>query len=202
MFPFWLFATGILLFVFFLLDRRIGKESRKENVETPGEEATGGLRIGGAVNFLFLFMVVAAFFLPALAREAVMVIATLLSLCLTPGKLRRENRFTYRPIVEVAILFVGIFVTVAPVMRILKESGGVFRIDAGWKFFWASGALSSFLDNAPTYLLFSSVAKGSPFAGGAGALSQAFRSSSSKQSRRGRFLWELSPMSATGLTSS
>ncbi|MCC6406884.1 MAG: sodium:proton antiporter, partial [Planctomycetes bacterium] len=86
----------------------------------------------------------------------------------TKASVRRENRFTFGPIVEVAVLFAGIFVAMGPALLILNAwsqgqrevFGYAFTLSEPWQFFWASGILSSFLDNAPTYLAFSATAAG------------------------------------------
>jgi Na+/H+ antiporter NhaD/arsenite permease-like protein len=159
--PFWVFAVAILLGIFFFLDRyRAKKESDESFLEGLDEQVAEKLEIRGKVNFIFLLMVIGAFFVPPYVREAVMIAAAALSLNFTPLALREENAFTYHPIIEVAILFAGIFVTMVPPMKILEASGNSIGVDVPWKFFWASGGLSSFLDNAPTYLVFSSAAKG------------------------------------------
>src|SRR5207249_1625109 len=77
-----------------------------------------------------------------------------LSLWLTPREVRRSNGFTTYPIVEVAVLFFGIFLTMIPALELLRLRGGELGVRQPWQFFWATGALSSFLDNAPTYLAF------------------------------------------------
>ena len=159
--PFWLFAVAILLCVFFLIDCHFMKKEGEETMlEGLDERPLERVRIRGTVNLLFLLMVIGAFFLPPLVREAVMVVAAGLSLNFTSVALREENAFTYHPIIEVAILFAGIFVTMVPPMKILEASGNALGVDVPWKFFWASGGLSSFLDNAPTYVVFVSAAKG------------------------------------------
>ena len=86
----------------------------------------------------------------------------------TPAANRVANKFTFGPIIEVAVLFIGIFITMAPALLILNAWGAGDRDVLGWKFamdrpaqyFWASGVLSSFLDNAPTYLTFAATAAG------------------------------------------
>jgi Na+/H+ antiporter NhaD/arsenite permease-like protein len=84
----------------------------------------------------------------------------------TAPRIHEANRFSWGPIVEVAVVFVGVFVTMVPAMSFLAERGASLGITKPWQFFWASGALSSVLDNAPTYLTFASLATG--VAGGAG----------------------------------
>jgi len=109
-----------------------------------------------------------------LVRDVALVGVTLLSLRLTPAGVRRDNQFGWGPMLEVAKLFIGIFVTMLPVLAMLKagEAGAfaaVARAVTGpdgqplpWAYFWFSGMLSSFLDNAPTYLVFFNLAGGDP----------------------------------------
>ena len=78
----------------------------------------------------------------------------------TPAALREENQFSWGPIVEVAVLFAGIFPTMVPALELLQVRGPELGLSQPWQFFWASGILSSFLDNAPTYLTFASAASG------------------------------------------
>ncbi|MCJ7594324.1 MAG: sodium:proton antiporter [Desulfobacterales bacterium] len=89
-----------------------------------------------------------------------MVLMAALSLLLTRREVRAANRFTWGPIIEVAVIFVGIFITMAPALKVLELRGGELGLSKQWHFFWASGVLSSFLDNAPTYLTFSALAVG------------------------------------------
>lgn len=158
--PFWIFAVVILLAVFYLVDLFLVKKEDQEALLEEMDAASGPkLEIRGIVNFIFLLMVIGAFFVPPIVREFVMIAAAGLSLYFTPVILREENAFTYHPIIEVAILFAGIFVTMVPPMKILEVSGSELGVNVPWKFFWVTGSLSSFLDNAPTYLVFMSTAK-------------------------------------------
>ena len=75
-------------------------------------------------------------------------------------ELRKANHFTFHPILEVAVLFAGIFVTMLPALDLLRARGAELGVREPWQFFWATGALSSFLDNAPTYLTFLALAQG------------------------------------------
>ncbi|HIS39572.1 MAG TPA: sodium:proton antiporter [Candidatus Aphodovivens avistercoris] len=97
---------------------------------------------------------------------ALILIAAALSLRLTPAEVRASNHFEWGPIAEVAKLFIGIFITMIPALAILRAHGADLGIDTPLEFFWASGALSSFLDNSPTYVVFLTAA-GSLGAGGA-----------------------------------
>lgn len=96
-------------------------------------------------------------------------LAAILSLATTPRALREKNDFEWAPIAEVAKLFIGIFVTMIPALALLRAYGAELGIDTPLKFFWATGALSSFLDNSPTYVVFLTAA-GSLGAGGATAV--------------------------------
>lgn len=93
-------------------------------------------------------------------RDGLILLLGWFSLGSTPVSLRKENNFTWGPIKEVAILFAGIFATIIPAIAILQARGGELGVTSPAQFFWASGALSSFLDNAPTYLTFLSLAGG------------------------------------------
>jgi len=160
LFPFWLFAVLILLIVFFLIDRHLVRKEKREDLLKDFDHVSGRrVHIRGSVNLLFLLMVIGAFFTPPIFREAVMLAASGLSIYFTQVPLREENSFTYNPIIEVAILFAGIFVTMAPVLTLLEANGSRLGITLPWHFFWASGTLSSFLDNAPTYMVFFATAQ-------------------------------------------
>ena len=93
-------------------------------------------------------------------RDGFILLMGFLSLKLTPQLVREDNHFTWGPMKEVGILFAGIFLTIIPPMAILQARGAEFGVTQPWQFFWASGILSSFLDNAPTYLTFLSVGVG------------------------------------------
>jgi Na+/H+ antiporter NhaD/arsenite permease-like protein len=169
LFPQWLFVNGILLVVAYIVDSTI---FRQEDIATPGDLDEVAVRhqvpvhVVGAINFLWLAGVVGVLLLSGWVRlppgvaEAGMLLMAALSWATTPRALRKENEFTWGPIVEVAVVFAGIFATMIPALEILGARGGEFGPRAPWHFFWASGALSSFLDNAPTYLTFVSTASG------------------------------------------
>jgi len=113
------------------------------------------LRLSGSLNIPALGLVVLAVAcLTAPWRETAIVALAALSLWRTPRAIRRANGFTAYPIVEVAVLFFGIFLTMIPALELLRLRGGELGVREPWHFFWASGLLSSFLDNAPTYLVF------------------------------------------------
>lgn len=167
--PQWLFVNGILLLVFYVLDSTV---FRGEDLATPGDLDKVAvahqvpLSVAGKRNALFLAGVVAVLVasgrlrLPAWAQGLGLLAMAALSLATTPRALRRENGFAWGPILEVAILFAGIFATMMPALEVLAARGARLGLTEPWQFFWASGLVSSFLDNAPTYLAFASAASG------------------------------------------
>ena len=103
-------------------------------------------------------IVLAIFFrTPAPVRELVFISAIALSLRFTSKDVREQNRFTYHPIIEVGVLFAAIFVTMVPWLSALHAKGSSLGITEPWQFFWITGGLSSFLDNAPTYIALASL---------------------------------------------
>jgi len=155
----WLFMTAALLALYYVWDsRHHGHETRTalQRDRTQIEP----LRIEGSLNALWLGgVVLAVAFLRAPLRELVIVALAGISLWRTPRAVRRANQFTAYPMVEVAVLFLGIFLTMIPALELLHVRGGELGVRQPWQFFWAAGALSSFLDNAPTYLTFLALAQ-------------------------------------------
>ena len=166
----WLFANGSLLLLFYIVDSTV---FRREDIERPGDldkvavEHQVPLSIAGKWNVFFLAAVVVLLFasgqlgLPVLVQDAGLIVIGALAWVSTPDALRQENGFSWHPIVEVAALFAGIFATMIPPLAILNARGAELGLEQPWHYFWASGMLSSFLDNAPTYLTFASAASGS-----------------------------------------
>jgi len=169
MLPGWAFAIAILLALFFVIDTiMLKKDGGVEETDK-----TEKFAILGGVNFLFLAGVLATVIiygsvLPVswgVGRDAFQVLSMALMACLslivTPKKLREDNGFTWFPVKEVAILFAGIFACMIPALNILEFMGstGKLAVNQPWQFFWMTGSLSSFLDNAPTYLTFLSLGK-------------------------------------------
>lgn len=89
-----------------------------------------------------------------------MMLLAFASYKLTPRMIHERNRFNFHPIIEVAVIFAGIFLAMVPAQLILETRGAELGVDQQWHYFWMTGVLSSFLDNAPTYLTFTSLAKG------------------------------------------
>jgi Na+/H+ antiporter NhaD/arsenite permease-like protein len=179
----WLFMIIAVLVAFNFVDQYW---LAKEEKERPGsqlevlEDAARPFRIEGLTNILLLAGVVGLILargtladrLPfpsdpherqALAN-AVQVLGmaalAMASLALTPKRIRDRNKFTWAPIAEVAFIFAGIFATMVPALMLLEANAKALPIREPWQFFWATGLLSSFLDNAPTYLTFASAASG------------------------------------------
>ena len=177
--PLWAVACALVIGVFYLVDRRASALEAVADGDTvaAGGEARVPLSIEGKINLPLLGVVIGAVFLPTPWREMAMVAAAGVSVWKTPAKVREENEFTWYPIEEVAILFAGIFATMIPALLILKARGAELGVVSPAHLFWATGALSSFLDNAPTYLTFFSLAQGvggaQPVAGVSAPLLQA-----------------------------
>ena len=158
--PHWGLMTLVLLAVYFVWDTRqyvhepIAALQRDRTQRQP-------LRVRGVLNAVWLALVVLAVaFLHEPWREIAILALSALSLWQTPREIRRANGFTSYPIVEVAVLFFGIFLTMIPALEILRVRGGELGVRQPWQFFWTTGMLSSFLDNAPTYLTFLALGQG------------------------------------------
>lgn len=184
LFPILLFNMVLLLFLFYFIDRRQYRKDiaagLHPDITKPGVE----LKIEGAHNILFLAVIVAAVILsgtlpnlslfqdaagnvlgitifksvkltfPAMIEIAMILLAAWLSFRTTKEKIRIQNHFTWGAIKEVAVLFIGIFITMQPALALLKTMGPNLGITKPYEMFWATGFLSSFLDNTPTYLVF------------------------------------------------
>jgi Na+/H+ antiporter NhaD/arsenite permease-like protein len=156
----WLFTTALVLAVYVFWDRRAHARETPADLKRDLYEVRP-LRVAGKENLVLLAGVLAAVaFLAEPWREVAIVGLAGLSLVRTDPALRKANRFTYHPILEVAALFAGIFVTMLPALDLLRARGAELGVREPWQFFWATGTLSSFLDNAPTYLTFLALAQG------------------------------------------
>ena len=178
------FNMIILLFIFYHIDKRSYRKDiaagLHPDISKPGVE----IKIEGLHNIVFLVMIVVAVILsgtlpglpafqdasgnvlgikifeevkltvPAIIEIVIILAAALLSFKTTSEKIRTQNHFTWGAIKEVAVLFVGIFITMQPALALLKTMGPHLGITEPFQMFWATGLLSSFLDNTPTYLVF------------------------------------------------
>jgi Na+/H+ antiporter NhaD/arsenite permease-like protein len=191
-FPETLFLVGALLVIFFALDSWFYRR-REEVLPVDPTPDSRGIGFDGARNFLLLGGVVGLVLLsgiwkspvvfdvagtevglPGIVRDLGLIAITLLSLKVTPSAVHKDNQFSWGPMLEVAKLFAGIFLTIIPVIAMLRAGtegpfgavvSAVTRPDGSpdpAMYFWATGVLSSFLDNAPTYLVFFNTAGGDP----------------------------------------
>jgi Na+/H+ antiporter NhaD/arsenite permease-like protein len=185
--PHMLVVTTILLVLYYAMDRY---HYVKEGIIAPPDE--GGkepLRLEGGINLLFIAGIVGAVLMsgmvtwgevsffgihrsaPDIVRDGLLVLMAVLSLIFTQRRVREDNQFTWFPIKEVAILFFGIFLTMIPCLKMLQAGveGPLGFIIATVKtpaqYFWVTGSLSAFLDNAPTYLTFLNTALGGFYTG-------------------------------------
>jgi Na+/H+ antiporter NhaD/arsenite permease-like protein len=160
LFPMWGTALALVLAIFYVWDTWAYRKESPADLLQDRKRATP-LRVSGTLNLLFLLVVILSVFLqfPFPYREGTLGAMSLLSLACTKKALRDQHGFTFAPITEVAILFAGIFLTMVPLLTLLEMKGAELGITQPWQFFWLSGGLSSFLDNAPTYLTFSSLAE-------------------------------------------
>ncbi len=184
LFPEWLFCTAILLFVYYLWDTYEHRLERKEDLELD-ESINEPIRVDGKRNFLLLVGVVLAVVLlvpgqtlpgtawevPVYLREGVQLALAAVSLAITPKGVRQANEFSFTAIGEVACLFIGIFIAMQVPVEFLKIQGAAMGLREAWQYFWASGSLSSFLDNAPTYVVYYSTAGSLPVPPGVEVLS-------------------------------
>ena len=156
----WLFTVATVLSVYVVWDRRERAREAPSDLKRDFYEVRP-LRVAGKQNLVLLGgVLLAVALLPDLWRDLGIVGLAVLAYRRTDPQLHRANRFTFHPILEVAALFAGIFVTMLPALDILKARGAELGVREPWQFFWATGVLSSFLDNAPTYLTFLALAKG------------------------------------------
>jgi Na+/H+ antiporter NhaD/arsenite permease-like protein len=173
--PQWLLVNAALLVLFNIYDQIVLDSEERQRPGSQLEEVMKHepVRIDGLLNFVFLAGIVVAIFCsgqfqwPYGIQEGIMLALAVAAYVTTPASNRAANKFTFGPIIEVAVLFIGVFITMAPALQILNAWGADLRNDLGqftmrhpWEFFWASGVLSSFLDNAPTYLTFGATAAG------------------------------------------
>ena len=186
LFPQWAFVGSVLMTLYFFIDTYIWKRREVIGVRPRAkdeEDEPIKISFSGAINLFYLSAILlsVAFInpaeIPAMAekgapwylrflREIALGGILLFSVATTREYVRKLNHFSWEPIAEVAILFIGIFVTMTPALLFLNENAASLGITEPMQFFFASGALSSFLDNAPTAVAFHTVAAGLPIAEG------------------------------------
>ena len=180
----WLFCCVLLLGVYYIWDRIAYKRESAADIRRDETEKEP-LRLRGVSNIFLLGGIVACValvdpnkplpftdFTPfPFMRELLMLSLVWLSLRRTPKGVREYNQFNYTAILEVAALFIGIFIAMQVPIEYLNARGADLGVDTPWKFFWATGSLSSVLDNAPTYVVFFETARAMPPEAGAATVS-------------------------------
>ena len=156
--PAWVFLLGGLLAIFYLFDRI--NFARAPEVVRELETGYEKFAVDGKRNFFFITIILAAVFSPSPWRELLMVGAAAASWHFTPKPVHESNHFNFHPIKEVAWLFFGIFGTMVPALDYLQIHSDKLGISTPVEFYAMTGLLSSFLDNAPTYLTFLAAALG------------------------------------------
>ncbi len=148
----WLIGVVFVLGVFYVLEfnrtRKMGTQDRRIVAEKIG--------VSGWHNLVFLLVILGAVFIadPPFVREGLMIAAALGSYFTTRRDIHERNDFSFGPLREVAILFIGIFLAMVPALDWLEMNAGALGLRSPGAFFWCSGMFSSVLDNAPTYLSF------------------------------------------------
>jgi Na+/H+ antiporter NhaD/arsenite permease-like protein len=193
--PQWLLTGGLLLLMFYIVDSHYFKIEKQHAArlrhlqrfmgEPEPDQAAEDVKaeFKGVINILYLaiILVSVAFINPGMIpamgehdaplymkflREIVLVAVIVLSMLTTKRSVREANHFTWTPIMEVAVLFIGIFATMTPAMIYLNANAASLGLDSPWQFYYSTGLLSSFLDNAPTAVAFYTIATGLPVAEG------------------------------------
>ena len=181
--PQWIFVGFMLLAIYAVVDKWLYKQEPIEHLKRDAQEQEP-INVTGSINFIWLAAVIAcviflnASYIPAMAdhhaplylkflREIALLVIILLSLKTTDREVREANHFSWEPIAEVAILFVGIFTTMTPALLYLNAHAPSLGLSEPWQFYYSTGILSSFLDNAPTAVAFHTVASGLPVVEGA-----------------------------------
>lgn len=173
----WAFTGAVLLIIYFLMDTYFYKKEDAADIAKDNSNAEK-IHISGKINFVYLLGVVlavafvnegtlkfmgdenASVFVKFL-REYVLLALAALSYFTTSKQTRMvDNKFTWSPIIEVAVLFLGIFITMTPALAYLKAHAADLGLSHTWQFYYSTGLLSSFLDNTPTAVAFHSVATG------------------------------------------
>lgn len=160
--PAWLVGVGLLLAMFYAVDRRNYTRAPKRVREVMAEPADQW-RFEGLANLGFLAVILGSVFIhrPLFLREGLMMGAAVASYFTTRPQVHQANEFNFHPIREVAVLFAGIFATMMPALDWLQTHAGSLGAPTPGLFFWGTGLLSSVLDNAPTYLSYLSATVGS-----------------------------------------
>jgi len=155
--PQWLLVNGLVLAVFYVWDRRAYAREREEDRKREADRVhplrLRGLGLNGPLMAGAVLAVLGKKVVPWFpASELLLAGLAAASWRATPKSLRHANSFSWEPIVEVAVLFLGIFVAMVPALALLGRHGDRLGVTEPWQYFWLTGLLSSGLDNAPTYV--------------------------------------------------
>jgi Na+/H+ antiporter NhaD/arsenite permease-like protein len=164
----WLFVNGLVLGIALVWDSICYRIEPARDQFPPRH---GSFVLAGSINLVFLVGVIAAVLarseallgehrLDAVGSTLILIVMGILSLLCTSRSVREHNHFSWAPMIEVAVLFAGIFVTMVPALALLTERRNQLGLTHPWQYFWLTGLLSAFLDNAPTYMTFAVVAAG------------------------------------------
>jgi len=157
--PIWFAYVAFFVTAFYVIDRRAyARETRAALARDVAERVA--LSVLGKRNLTWMLLVVPAAMLPAGFREATLIGITVGSWLLTPREIHTENGYSWAPIRDIALIFAGLFLCLGPIEVTLAREAPRLPIQSAWQLFWASGILSSVLDNAPTYTAFVALARG------------------------------------------
>ncbi|HEX4337280.1 MAG TPA: sodium:proton antiporter [Polyangiaceae bacterium] len=159
LFPYWALYIVVIGSIFFVVERRAYAEEPAAAKRADRAEVVP-LALHGTFNVALLAGIVVAVLVPSPWREAGMIAIAVASYVLTKKDIHEKNGFSLMPIIEVAVIFAGIFVCLSPIEVLLVERAPSLPLHHPWQLFWCSGALSSVLDNAPTYAAFGALARG------------------------------------------
>lgn len=176
--PEWTFVGFCLLVVYYAMEKHFYLKESPEALKADDND-NAPLHLSGEINVIYLFMIMACVIclnpsmIPAMGeehaplvlkfiREIALGVIIALSLLTTKKSVRVENGYSWEPIEEVAILFIGIFITMTPALLLLNEHAASLGLTHPWQFYYSTGVLSSFLDNTPTAVAFHTVATGIP----------------------------------------
>jgi Na+/H+ antiporter NhaD/arsenite permease-like protein len=158
----WFLTAALVLIVFYFIDLYFFHQQPKAVQHQAAE--LDEPEVSGLHNVVFLFIIIGAIFIgppaPLLLREAVMWAAAIGSYFTTKKEIHEKNEFNFHPIIEVAVLFAGIFATMIPALDWLELNAAKLNMTTPGQYYWGTGILSSILDNAPAYLNFLTAAFG------------------------------------------
>ena len=181
--PEWLFVGVTILLIYYIADRFVYYRKEPTEAIIADVHKKKHISISGKINILYLVGIILSVsflnpqYIPSMGdhntplyiryiREITLLTLAILSLVTTSKKVREYNKFSWEPITEVAVVFIGIFATMTPALIYLNANAASLGIDTPWQFYYSSGILSSFLDNSPTAVAFHTVAMGIPAAAG------------------------------------